>query len=237
MVSRFLKTVRHSVDRSPLGVGLAGSAAVRWLLAVPALFLLVRFGWQYVHRLPWPEPAEKWLVMLTCVAFVLLVARGQRIPLGLTIRPVQGWSPWLRYTAVAGGVIALLGVPVGVALYHGGALDIGPRYDSLSLADVAYLFLDSVVETPVYEELMARLICLAALVPLLGRWGAFLTSAVLFGLWHWYNPGPTNLIAGLAFGWAYLASGSLVVPILWHALGNLSVLIVDVLQCWSAPVS
>ena len=34
------------------------------------------------------------------------------------------------------------------------------------------------------------------------------------------NPGPDNVIAGVLLGWAFLKSGSLLAPIIFHALGN-----------------
>ena len=51
-------------------------------------------------------------------------------------------------------------------------------------------------------------------------------SGLLFGGLHvlYGNPGPDNLVAGFFLAWAILKSGSILVPLALHALGNLCVI-------------
>jgi membrane protease YdiL (CAAX protease family) len=116
---------------------------------------------------------------------------------------------------------------VGLTLWLGGSLDAAPDPISFSPRALGGELLQSVLLPPVFEEIAFRLLLCAALVPVVGRWPAVLLSSAVFGLAHYNNPGPTNLIAGLAFGWAFLVSESVLVPIAWHALGNLFVLLLN----------
>ena len=45
-------------------------------------------------------------------------------------------------------------------------------------------------------------------------------------------PGPDNLIAGFFLAWAFLKSGSIIVPLALHALGNLCALVSWVGMWW-----
>ena len=64
------------------------------------------------------------------------------------------------------------------------------------------------------------------MVRLIGPWGTIFLSGCAFGALHFLygNPAPDNFIAGYFLAWAYLKSGSVVVPIVLHSLGNLFVL-------------
>jgi CAAX protease family protein len=65
-------------------------------------------------------------------------------------------------------------------------------------------------------------LCTGAVPSLKPRW-TILVSGLAFGALHvlYGNPGPDNLIAGFFLGWAYLKSGSVLVPMILHSLGNL----------------
>jgi membrane protease YdiL (CAAX protease family) len=56
------------------------------------------------------------------------------------------------------------------------------------------------------------------------RWrtaaSGLIATAVVFA-----DPGPDNLIAGYFLAWAYLKSGTIVVPVMLHSLGNLCALV------------
>jgi membrane protease YdiL (CAAX protease family) len=51
-------------------------------------------------------------------------------------------------------------------------------------------------------------------------------SGITFGMLHILNGNAAadNMVAGFFLGWAFLKSGSIVVPIVLHSLGNLCVL-------------
>ncbi len=74
---------------------------------------------------------------------------------------------------------------------------------------------------PVLEELLFRMILC---VPI-AAWSpkaAIIASGAAFAVAHFVggNPGPDNFVAGYFLVWAYLKSGTIVVPILLHACGN-----------------
>ena len=57
-------------------------------------------------------------------------------------------------------------------------------------------------------------------------------SGTVFALAHLVggNPGPDNFIAGFILAWAFLKSGTLLIPILLHFAGNLCVFVFGVLM-------
>lgn len=210
-----------------IGVGVAATPA-RALLALVAaavvavhVLKLIFVGW--VGPSQWAFERERWGLVLAAVLAVLLAAGGRPASIGLIARPRQSLRTWARYTAIAAGLIAAVGIPVGLALWLGGALETSIESFDLAPTALAMEALDSIVIAPLYEELLFRVVICAALVAVFGPWPGVLASAALFALAHYHNPGPTNLIAGVAFGWAYVVSGSVVVPLAWHALGNLFV--------------
>jgi membrane protease YdiL (CAAX protease family) len=237
---RLLNAILAPLDSSPVAEGLADQAW-RWPLILALVFLatgrqiliiVYSWSWPFVFAEIWTELVAG---LAICLVAMFVLASGRRETLGLRLSPRQGWRPWLRYTAVAGGLVALAGVPVGLLLWFGGAMT--PTAGDPTLLAPAKLLhetYESLVFYPVYEELAYRVVACAGLAALFGRRAGLVISAVLFGLAHWQNPGPTNLIAGLAFGWAYLASGSIAVSVLWHSLGNLFVLLVNVAYALAA---
>ena len=82
------------------------------------------------------------------------------------------------------------------------------------------------VLAPLSEEPIYRIAVCAPLVTLIGRWPTIVVSCILFALIHARYGGlaPDNALAGLLLGWAYLRSGSILVPIALHAIGNALVL-------------
>ena len=61
---------------------------------------------------------------------------------------------------------------------------------------------------------------------LLGPKCAIAANGLIFGALHvlYGKPGTDDMVAGFFLAWAYLKSGSFVVPVVLHSLGNLSVL-------------
>jgi membrane protease YdiL (CAAX protease family) len=79
---------------------------------------------------------------------------------------------------------------------------------------------------PAVEEGIYRVGLCCGTVGLLRPGGAIAASGLLFGALHvlYGNPGPDNLVAGFFLAWAFLKSGSILVPLALHAAGNLCVL-------------
>jgi membrane protease YdiL (CAAX protease family) len=70
------------------------------------------------------------------------------------------------------------------------------------------------------EEALFRGVVQTALAARLPAWTAVAIAAAGFGLAHWLTPAYAVLagIVGAYLGWAFLASGNLLVPIVAHAL-------------------
>jgi membrane protease YdiL (CAAX protease family) len=85
------------------------------------------------------------------------------------------------------------------------------------------LAVGAVVLAPLGEELVFRGMLLPALVPWAGTTAALWISALIFGGLHWYYGVMTPVIVlfGWVLGWARIASGGLLAPVLLHALINL----------------
>jgi membrane protease YdiL (CAAX protease family) len=156
---------------------------------------------------------------LLASAVYLVLVRGDRASLGLTAAPVQGWAYWLKATLVLalviGGIVALLLVVLKAA---------GIRYPvpQVPPAEVVPALWRMCVRAPVIEEATYRLVLCAPLAALLRPWGAVAVSGVLFALVHvvYGNPGPDNQVAGFFLAWAFLKSGTVLVPVILHGLGN-----------------
>ena len=93
---------------------------------------------------------------------------------------------------------------------------------SVALADIGPAFFHMCVFAPLLEEAIYRI---ALCVPLASfdAKGAVVASGAVFGLLHvvYGNPSPENVLGGFFLAWAYLRSGSVCLPVLLHAAGNL----------------
>jgi len=77
----------------------------------------------------------------------------------------------------------------------------------------------------VFEELAYRGYLIAYFGTWLNQWGALAASSVLFGLAHSYQGFSGMVVTGFLgalFGWVYLATGSLFLPMLLHAALDIS---------------
>ena len=153
--------------------------------------------------------------------------------LGLGLRPAQGWWHWARLSVRLGGCVLLAGGLVWVvARLFGHELGLQPV--ARDRAATLHYLEHAVLYAPLLEEGVWRLVLCAALLPLVGARATVLVAGVGFAALHWLygNPAPDNLVAGFVLAWAYLASGSIWVPIALHAAGNLCVLVLHAL--WMA---
>jgi membrane protease YdiL (CAAX protease family) len=174
---------------------------------------------------------ERGLAAWGICGLLLLLARGDRKTLGLSLVPRQGWLYWVKATAAIGVIVGLFVVlATGVLWLVGVEMDTAPRYtDAAQIPRDAW---SALVLAPLIEEPIYRVILCAPLVAALGRAPAIVVSGVLFALIHVrYGVGaPTNFAGGFVFAWAFLKSDSLVVPVALHFLGNLVVLVGNIAQ-------
>lgn len=173
----------------------------------------------------------RWLLVFIPLAAYLLLARGDRRSLGLNLSPLQGWRYWCRITLVLGlltGVLVGGLVVIAWGVYRLLGADL-PVYTTPPHR-VTHALVGMCITAPLLEEAIYRVaVCVPAAV-LLRPAGAIAVSGLLFGLLHVLagNPGPDNLIAGFFLAWAFLKSGSIAVPLVWHSLGNLCALAIQV---------
>jgi len=84
-----------------------------------------------------------------------------------------------------------------------------------------YFFVGGIL-APIFEEIVFR----GLIFGYLRRWGlpaAVLISTALFAAFHLPTIPVTQIIGGVVFALAYASSGSLMVPIVIHMLGNLAI--------------
>jgi membrane protease YdiL (CAAX protease family) len=202
--------IGQRLNSSPARLAAATAVAS---LAVAGDLALVRWG-----RLP--ESTEgRGVLALTALAVHLWLVRGDLASVGLGM-PVQGWRYWGRAAALLGLVVAAcLVLGLGAWVLSGHPL---PLY-ATDPRDLGAAFLRACVFAPVLEETTYRLVVCVPLSACLGPRTAIAVSGLAFAGLHvaYGNPSPENLVGGFLLAWAYLKSGSVVVPVLLHGSGNL----------------
>jgi uncharacterized protein len=93
-------------------------------------------------------------------------------------------------------------------------------------SDLRIMFVQMCVLSPIFEEATYQFGLCTGLVTVLRPWGTIVVTGMIFGALHilYGNPGPDNLIAGYFLAWAYLKSGTIVVPVVLHSFGKLCAL-------------
>lgn len=141
--------------------------------------------------------------------------------MGLRLKTAQGAWYWCRLSLQVGLAVLLLGA-LGLAVFYlitGRLPVLHAFYQRDDLLRWAWLLCGVV---PLIEELIYRVALCAPLVWLGHRRLALMLSGLSFGLLHIFfgNPSPDNLLAGYFLAWTFLKSGSLLVPLALHSLGN-----------------
>lgn len=174
-------------------------------------------GWSVSARVP--------LCWFTVLSFGAL-ARWDWRSLGLRVSPVQGWRYWIKATLLIGLVALVLTLGASV-IFHLMGYDVALSPAKRDIGFILNWLVRGCLEAPLYEETVYRLALCAGLVALAGRRATIALSGLVFAWLHFVygNPSPDNFVAGYVLAWAYLHSGSLAVPVLLHALGNLTVLV------------
>jgi membrane protease YdiL (CAAX protease family) len=194
-------------------------SAVLFSTAVPRL-------WWHVPRL-WinldPLYAEA-VVILTALVAVLCLCNGAHPLLGLRATSQQGPAYWLRIAGLFAAIVVAVAAVAATVFYLAGWQIPIPRLDPQEVPDRAFIML---VSAPITEEVVFRSLLTLAVLPTLGERWTIIVSGLAFALVHILrgNPGPDNLIAGFLLQWAFLRSGTIVVPIAFHAGGNLIALV------------
>ena len=158
------------------------------------------------------------LLALFGLTIVLCLNEGHAPALGLRPTPIQGWIYWCRlalWFAVVIGISAALCTWTWVTC--GWELPIHRTPPSV------HALIHMCLDAPVSEEIIFRALLTLAVLPTLGERGTIIFGGLVFAALHVLhgNPGPDNQIAGFMLGWAFLKSGTILVPLAMHSTGNL----------------
>jgi uncharacterized protein len=132
--------------------------------------------------------------------------------------------------AVVAGVVLLLIIAATSAVLFGLLKHPLPPSPIQSESQIPGQLALACVYAPLLEETLYRLCLLPPAVAWLGARGGIVVGGVVFAGLHvlYGNPSPENLLGGFILSWAYLKSGTLVVPIALHSLGNLCAMLSQV---------
>jgi len=160
------------------------------------------------------------ILPLVGVVAILCLNDGAPTALGMKWLPIQGWRYWSRLAAwfgIAIGVVVL--VFGGICLLIGKEM---PPYRTGPHDLPSQLFF-MCVYAPVAEEVVYRSLLATAVFPTVGHTGTIVVSGLVFALIHVLggNASPENQVAGFLLAWAFLHSGTILVPIAMHSAGNL----------------
>ncbi len=159
------------------------------------------------------------LALVVVLTFLILV-RGDWLAIGLRVRPLEGWRWWSLVGCQLALFVPLAAIPIGLIWRQ-----VGWGWDNVAGAFVnnEWPLADCCVRFPVFEEMLYRLAVCVPIAARFGRGPAIAASGILFAVIHviYGALNPVNVIAGFLLAWVFLRSGSIVVPILLHALGNL----------------
>jgi len=170
------------------------------------------------------DPMNRGALAILSLALLVGLTDGDRTSLGLRLSPSQGWSPWIRITAVISFAVAVcITIGIGAMVLTGRQI---PFYATAPDQFVARL-LDMCFVYPTLEETIYRVVVCVPLVPVVGCWRTITFCGILFGALHvgYGNPSPENLVGGFFLACAYLKSETILIPFILHAGGNLIILI------------
>jgi membrane protease YdiL (CAAX protease family) len=202
-------------------------------LAIPVADMVMLAFVPYEHYLGSPGR-----VCFALFAAVLLneVSRADRAGLRSAFDPAPSWGFWVWTALIVGGVLTVLAaVAFGLLFLFG----VAPEIPKLSPCDVQEALYRMCFDAPLVEEVIYRQALVGAMMSLAGPRWAIAVSGVLFAGLHWIygNPFPENQVGGFVLAWMYIRSGTLIVPIAFHAGGNLGALCVQLMAgyLWPRP--
>jgi membrane protease YdiL (CAAX protease family) len=172
-----------------------------------------------------------WLLGVGLGAVAVWLAAGRGLAgLGFT-PPGGGGDAAMAIAAGAGG--GLLIRPLLAAVSGKAAASMRRQFASLepflpkTREQLAWGLVVSVF-AGVFEEIAYRGYLIAYFQAFLHDWAALVASSILFGCAHFYQGRLGTLmtaVLGAAFGWLYLETGSLVLPMILHAAVDISAML------------
>ncbi|HLA85235.1 MAG TPA: type II CAAX endopeptidase family protein [Thermoguttaceae bacterium] len=205
--------------KTPIGLDLRGKRRLCVVYAVVAVVVvLLEFGSASRVVQPWWLDLRAVLAAFVLLAFVL-PGNVSRESLGLRLTPIQPICYWVRFTVLIAAAMLVI-ILICTDVVHAMGLPISIHKTPPD--HVVVRLLSMCLYAPLVEELIFRFAICVPATAILGPVGAILLSGSLFAAIHFTygNPGPDNFVAGFILAWAYLKSGSILVPMTLHALGN-----------------
>lgn len=222
-----LRRVRRalSLADSPIGRDLARPVAIAMFvvaLLVVARDLKLLGAFDYWRGIRLAPPA-------LAVCLFLYLARDNLDAVGIRLRPLPSLRFWL-VTILALAIIFALLVVGTIVVFLALDMPITPYLPE----SFDYVW-NAVVDAPFVEESIYRWVFVTGIAALAPRWSAVVLSGATFAYLHFLynNPGPDNFIGGYFFAWMYLRSGSILVPIAFHALGNGTLILLNVIAYYA----
>ncbi len=172
------------------------------------------------------------LLALTGLVAVLCLGNGDITELGMRLTPVQGWRYWCRLAFWFGLLVAVvLAIFAGVWHTFGWTIPIYRTRPSVEA------LIHMCVMAPVSEEIIFRGLLTLAILQTCGRLGTIAMSGIVFAAVHVLcgRASPENLLAGFLLAWAFLKSGTILVPIAMHSCGNFLALAAQVAAWYFYP--
>lgn len=215
--------------KTPIGRCLHSAPRLRVIAVAVALTVVAADVWLVAQR--YPEWTRVLLAASACVLYLSFTWRD-RGSLGIRLLPIQPVAYWIRLTLM---VAVLLLIPIAAFLAVANWINGGITIHRIPPHYAGYAFLQMCLIAPLVEEPIYRLaICFPATGTLGPAAAIVLSGAIFAGLHFIYgNPSPDNFLAGYILAWAYLKSGSIMVPIVMHSLGN-SVALAAQIAAWYA---
>ena len=210
------RLIGEPLARPFLRAAVAGTAAL--LTLVIDFWIVWRFG-GYAWRLRAVAPAIALLVYLR-------LARGDLRATGLRLVPLPGIRYWAGMLGVTIVAVLLAVIAIGAYAYYKLHTPAGVTVYLLHPAHFWPRFVMVCVLYPLLEEATFRAALCTPLAPVIGPWPTVLFSGAVFAAVHFLygNADLSNFLAGYCLAWAYLKSGSILVPVVLHSFGNLLIL-------------
>jgi membrane protease YdiL (CAAX protease family) len=224
--------MQHSPDADVRPVNRRSRTVAARLVAALAVLLVTisPLQWNYFDSGFLLSPDTFALIGLVAV---LVLLDGDASRLGLRLHPVGGWWRWCRLGLGIGLALGVILLAYAAIIWWLGmslpVLRVDPRHWYGS-------FVFMCVYAPVIEEIIHRSLLTVAVQPTLGDTATIVTSGIVFAAAHVAGgvASPENQIAGFLLAWAFLRSGTILVPMLWHSAGNLVALLGQI-AAWYYP--
>jgi membrane protease YdiL (CAAX protease family) len=133
---------------------------------------------------------------------------------------VRWWPPRARRWLLAGALSLGVAVVIGLALP-----------EQRGAIDVEHWLISGVLVAPIVEEALYRQALMVPIIAVVGRLPAVILSATAFAYLHvvYGNAMFTNAIGGVALAAIFATTQSWPTTVIAHAIGNLAILIINVL--------